>query len=136
MPSLTVRAKSTFEVISWEESAADVAGDTTLGRATVRKVFRGDLDAESVALVLTCRVGETPAGYVSQERITGTLAGRSGSFVVQHGAPPVGGEPGRALGTVVPDTATGDLAGLHGRIEYEHDERGARCTFDYRFSEP
>jgi hypothetical protein len=136
MPSLSLRAVSTFEVVSWEEAAAEVAGDTTLGRATVRKVFRGDLEGHSVAFVLTCRVGETPAAYVAQERITGTLASRGGSFVVQHGSPPVGGEPGRALGTVVPGTATGDLAGLHGRIEYEHDERGARCTFDYRFSEP
>jgi hypothetical protein len=91
--------------------------------------------SESVAVVLTCHAGETPVGYVAQERITGTLVGRSGSFVVQHGVP-IGGEPDRALGTVVAGTATGELADLHGRLEREHDERGARCTFDYGFSEP
>lgn len=131
---MTMRAASTFEVTGWDESTRDEAEGTDLAVATVRKVFRGDLEGSSVAVVLTCRAGETPVGYVAQERITGTLAGRRGSFVVQHGSP-LGGEPDRALGTVVAGTATAELAGLHGRLEYEHDERGARCTFEYGFTE-
>lgn len=134
MPTGTSRAASTFEITGWDEPMRDEAEGTALTVATVRKVFRGELEGTSVAVVLTCHAGETPAGYVAQERITGTLGGRSGSFVVQHGAP-LGGEPDRALGTVVAGTATAELAGLHGRLEYEHEDRGARCTFEYGFTE-
>jgi hypothetical protein len=129
------RATSTFEITGWEAAAPDGAAGTTLGRASVSKVFRGDLEGESVACVLTCHAGETPLGYLAQERIAGRLGGRSGTFVVQHGVP-IGGEPPRALGTVVAGTGTGELVGLHGRLEYEHDAGGARCTLEYGFSEP
>jgi hypothetical protein len=56
------------------------------------------------------------------ERITGTLGGRSGSFVLTHGA---NGDTAAATGVVVPGSGTGDLAGLTGTMEIRHDEGGA-----------
>ena len=60
-------------------------------------------------------ITKTPgsAGYVAIERVSGTLHGRTGSFVFQHaGTMDRGGQ--RLSITVVPDSGTGELAGLSG----------------------
>ena len=58
------------------------------------------------------------------------LAGRRGTFVLQHGG--VGDEQSQeAFGRVVPGSGTGELAGLHGEVAYAHDADGARITLTY-----
>src|ERR1700733_4578759 len=59
--------------------------DPTLGRMTIDKQFHGDLEATSKGQMLTASTAvKGSAGYVAIERVTGTLRGRSGSFVLQH----------------------------------------------------
>ena len=125
MPRTTVE----FEVTGWEPADANEHPDgLVLGRAVVRKVFRGELEATSVTDLLTVGRGDDGLAYTAIERVEGTFAGRSGTFVVVHGAaepkPP-------ALGTIGAGAGTGDLATLRGTVEIEHDDRGARFTFDY-----
>jgi hypothetical protein len=55
------------------------------------------------------------AGYVAIERVTGTLKGRSGSFVLQHSGTLTRGEPQQSI-TVVPDSGTGQLVGIAGKL--------------------
>jgi len=55
------------------------------------------------------------AGYVALERVTGTLKGRKGSFVLQHSGTLTRGEPQQSI-TVVPDSGTGQLTGLTGKM--------------------
>jgi hypothetical protein len=57
---------------------------------------------------------------VAQERIVGTLAGRAGSFVLEHRASMGDGHPTEMVATVVPGSGTGDLAGLVGRGQVSH----------------
>ena len=55
MPRTTVE----FEVTGWEPAdAVEHPDGLVLGRAVVRKVFRGDLDATSVADLLTVGRGD------------------------------------------------------------------------------
>lgn len=58
---------------------------TAIGRLIIDKQFRGDLEAASKGQMLSA-AGNVPesAGYVAIERVTGTLHGKSGSFVLQH----------------------------------------------------
>lgn len=58
---------------------------------------------------------KTSAGYVAIERVTGTLQGRAGAFALQHNGTMTRGAPELSV-TVVPDSATGDLSGLAGRM--------------------
>jgi hypothetical protein len=55
------------------------------GRLLIDKQSHGDLQATSRGQMLT---GLTPvqgsAGYVAIERVSGTLQGRTGTFVLQH----------------------------------------------------
>ena len=55
------------------------------------------------------------AGYVAIEQVTGTLHGRSGAFVLQHSGTMTRGAP-QLIVSVVPDSGTGELAGLAGTM--------------------
>jgi hypothetical protein len=119
-----------FEIDGWDETVYDEPAEgPRLARNTVRKRFAGELDATSVAEVLTAQ-GPGGGGYLASERVTGALAGRRGTFVLQHGG--VGDErEGEAFGHVVPGSGTGEIAGLTGQVRYAHDDDGARITLTY-----
>jgi hypothetical protein len=55
------------------------------------------------------------AGYVALEQVTGELDGRPGTFVLQHNATMNRGVPSLSI-AVVPDSGTGQLAGLSGTM--------------------
>ncbi|MFI5491996.1 DUF3224 domain-containing protein [Actinoplanes sp. NPDC051859] len=105
--------------------------DDTLGRMRIDKTIEGDLIGTGRAEMLS--VG-TPidgsAGYVALDRITGTLHGRAGSFVLQHY-----GLMDRGAATlicqVVPDSGTDELTGLTGTFRIDNDSEEHRYTFDY-----
>jgi hypothetical protein len=121
-----------FEVTGWEPEPLELgdAGPVRFGRVTLRKTFTGPLSGSSVVAMTSASVGETPAGYVAVELVTGTLHGRGGSFVLQHTGV-VDGSGGTTSGVVLPGTATGELAGLLGTMVIEHDDSGAVLTLDY-----
>ena len=114
MPTLT----GTFDVQRTPEPAYDLGG-VAIGRNRFDKTFHGPLEATSVVHMLAVGT-ETPgsAAYVAVERITGTLLGRTGSFVVTHTATMNRGVPALAI-AVVPDSGTGGLVGLTGTMEIE-----------------
>ena len=120
----------TFEIVSWDETwTGELAEGWVVARATVRKKLAGVLDATSVGEVTTTAQG-TGRAYSALERVEGTLAGRTGSFLLQHGG--AGDETGQeAFGHVVPGTGTGQLAGLRGTAVFAHDEAGARITLTW-----
>ncbi len=70
------------------------------------------------------------AGYVAMELVTGTLAGREGSFALQHSGTMDRGRPSLSL-TVVPDSGTGALAGLAGRMMIIIADGKHSYEFDY-----
>jgi uncharacterized protein DUF3224 len=107
-----VKLEAAFEIASWDQDDYDAPADgPPLTRATVRKRFSGGLSGESVAELLTC--GEL--AYTANERVTATLDGRAGTFVLQHGA-----WEGGQWGYVVPGSGTGGLAGLRGDARLDH----------------
>jgi len=116
-----------FEVTSWDETTYDQPAEgPQLTRAVVRKTFRGALVGDSVTEVLTAQ-GPGGRGYVASERYTGTIDGRQGTIVFQHGALDDGGVPA-TFGNIVPGSGTGELAGLAGQVTYRHTESGATVT--------
>ena len=78
-------ARGTFEIQLQHEPPFDAAPGAMLARAKGLKQFDGDLEGSSTLEMLSA-VSETrgSAGYVALERVTGTLEGRAGSFVLQH----------------------------------------------------
>jgi hypothetical protein len=111
---LTTHATGPFEVkITPAEEKSD---DPLLGRLVLDKQFHGDLDAISKGQMLTAGTAVKGSGaYVAIEKVTGTLHGRSGSFVLQHTGTMTQGAPLLTI-TVVPDSGTGQLAGIAGKM--------------------
>jgi hypothetical protein len=107
-------ARGTFDVTL--APFQDAGDDPRLGRLSIDKQFHGDLDATSRGQMLTAGTDvKGSAGYVAIEKVTGTLAGRSGSFVLQHSGTMTRGA-GVLSVTVVPDSGTDQLAGLRGTM--------------------
>jgi hypothetical protein len=113
---MTTHATGTFEVKLNPQTPDGKFEDATLGRMTIDKQFHGDLEATSKGQMLTAATDvKGSAGYVAIERVTGTLHGRSGSFVLQHTGTLTRGVPQLSV-TVVPDSGTGQLVGLTGKM--------------------
>lgn len=114
---MTTRASGTFEPKLAPLATDDTAEGAVLGRMSLDKVFRGDLDGTAKGEMLTAATSvKDSAGYVAIERFTGTLHGRKGTFAMQHNGIMTRGVPQLTV-TVVPDSGTGQLTGLAGRME-------------------
>ncbi len=110
------------------EGAAD---GSQLARRGLNKRFSGELAASSVGQMLSAMTDTAgSAGYVAIEVVTGALAGRSGSFVLQHSGVMDRGAASLTV-TVVPDSGTGGLVGLSGRMDIEIAAGEHRYRFDY-----
>ncbi|HEY0170805.1 MAG TPA: DUF3224 domain-containing protein [Pyrinomonadaceae bacterium] len=127
---MTTRASGTFEVRLSPQVDGAEAG-TSLGRLLIDKRFVGDLEATSKGQMLAFRSGvEGSAGYVALEHVEGMLAGRAGSFVLQHSGTMERGAQQLSV-TVVPDSGTGELSGLAGRMKIIIAEGRHSYEFDY-----
>lgn len=103
-----------------------------VGTMSIAKTFRGDLDGTSVGQMLAVHTAEPgSAGYVAMERVTGTLADRSGTFALQHSGIMNKGASSLSV-TVVPGSGTEGLAGLSGTMDIKVDD--GRHEYAFRFA--
>jgi hypothetical protein len=103
---------------------------------SIDKQFKGDLDATSTGQMLAVGTDvKDSAGYVAMERVSGTLHGKKGSFALQHSGTMKRGVPALSV-TVVPDSGTGELVGISGRMTIEVAQGKHSYTFDYRIEKP
>jgi LDH2 family malate/lactate/ureidoglycolate dehydrogenase len=112
------RAKGEFDVKLNPLSAyaPDATAGPPLGRMSIDKNFRGDLEATSVGEMLTAGSAiKGSAVYVAVERVTGTLNGKTGSFALHHTGVMSRGN-GELSVVVAPDSGTGELTGLTGEM--------------------
>jgi hypothetical protein len=130
---MSQRATGPFDVkVTPQKPDTQIARAANLGRLTIDKRFHGDLEGISKGEMLATQT-EVPgsAGYVALERISGTLKGRAGSFVLQHSATMTRGTPVSSI-TVVPDSGTGELRGLSGKMTITVASDGAHSyEFDF-----
>jgi len=128
------RATGTFDVKLSLQSDGKPE-DSPIGRMLIDKQIHGDLEATSKGqmLAFTTEI-KGSAGYVAMERVTGTLQGHTGSFVLQHNATMNRGVPQLSI-TVVPDSGTGELTGLTGKFDIQIADGKHSYTFDYTLPE-
>ena len=130
---MSQRAAGAFDVkVTPQKPDTQIARAANLGRLTIDKRFHGDLEGISKGEMLATQT-DVPgsAGYVALERVTGTLKGRAGSFVLQHSASMSRGTPLASI-SVVPDSGTGALRGLSGRMTITVDGDGGH-SYDFEF---
>jgi hypothetical protein len=121
----------TFVVKLTTQTTVPDTEEATIGRMLLDKQFFGALEASSKGQMLST-MGEVKgsAGYVAIERVKGSLSGRAGSFALQHTGTMDRGAPQLSV-TVVPDSGTGELAGLTGSMDIQIEAGKHSYTFDY-----
>ena len=125
-------AEGTFDVVVTPQKADNQpAEESKVGRMSIDKKFHGDLEATSKGEMLAAMSEvKGSAGYVAMERVTGKLKGKSGSFVLQHNATMNRGVPELDV-IVVPDSGTGELVGISGKMNIIIGEGKHSYTLDY-----
>lgn len=110
MPTTTVH----FAVKAWDEKPYNEApGELKLTRCHNAYTYTGDLEGESVCEYLMVYREDGTGHFVGHERIVGRLAGRAGSFILEHqGTFDKTSVTARVV--ILPDTGTGALRGLRG----------------------
>lgn len=132
---VTKHAKGTFEV-KVAPQADDKVGDPTVGRMSLDKVFSGDLEGVGRGQMLGVNTEiEGSAGYVAMERIAGKLHGREGTFALQHSGSMTRGAMQLNI-TVVPDSGTGQLAGIAGKLSIIIADGKHSYDFEYTLPQP
>ena len=114
---MTKHASGTFEVkVTPQKPDNKEAERANLERLSIDKEFHGDLEGASAGEMLaTWSEVKGSGGYVALERLSATLEGRKGTFVLQHSGTMTHNTPQMSV-TVVPDSGTGELAGLAGSM--------------------
>jgi hypothetical protein len=131
--AMTQRANGTFEVTITPQASDTAEGGSALARLSIDKQFHGDLEGTSKGEMLSAGGSvKDSAGYVAIERVTGTLHGKKGSFVLQHSGTMNRGTPSLTV-TVVPDSGTGDLVGLSGSMTIDIGGGKHAYAFEYAF---
>jgi hypothetical protein len=126
---MTNRATGTFEVKVTPQEATESPG---VGRMLLDKQFHGDLEATSKGQMLAAMTAvQGSAGYVAIEQVSGKLKGRAGTFVLQHHGIMDRGKPNLSV-TVVPDSGTGELAGLSGKMDILIEGGKHSYVFEYQ----
>lgn len=131
--SMKHHATGPFEVQLIPQKADNpYAEGAGIGRLALDKRFHGALEATSQGEMIAFRTSiADSAGYVALERVTGTLDGRAGSFVLQHSSTMHRGVATQSI-TVVPDSGTDALTGLSGAMTITIAAGGAHSyAFDY-----
>lgn len=128
---MTTTARGSFPVEMKPHEPAAAEDGVSLGRLSLEKQFEGDLVATGRGEMLTALTPvQGSAGYVAIERVTGTLHGRSGSFVFQHAGTMDRGAHQLSI-TVVPGSGTGALEGLAGTFRLTVEEGRHLYEFDH-----
>ena len=128
------RATGKIEVHTYEPRPYDdVPGGPQLVQVGVTEAFHGDIEGEGRVQFLQTMRPDGSASFVGIERVTGSIGGRSGSFVLQDQGT-TDGKTVRGEWFVVSGSGTGDLVGLRGEGGFEAAlGQGADITLDYWF---
>lgn len=132
---MTTDGKGTYQVTGWDEKPYDEQeGAVKVTMASIDNTFTGVIEGSGHVRTVMVYPADDAANFTGLQRVTGTVGGRKGSFVLQATGSWTGGVA-RADWHVVPGSATGELAGLSGTGGYVSGENGA-CdyTLDYDFS--
>lgn len=114
------------------ESSIKAQSGLKSARMTINKTFTGQLAGESHGEMLSIMTA-TPgsAGYVAMEIVTGSLAGKSGTFALQHFGLMDKGQDCLTL-KVIPDSGTGELTGLQGDMTINIKDGVHYYQFEYQ----
>ncbi|MBV9327195.1 MAG: DUF3224 domain-containing protein [Chloroflexi bacterium] len=126
-------ATGRIEVQTWEpQQYDDTDSGPNLVEVHVTETFSGDIQGQGKVRFLQTVRADGSASFVGVERVSGTLADRTGTFVLQDQGT-LEGSHVNGTWFVVPGSGTGDLTGLRGEGRFEAElGQHADITLDWR----
>ncbi len=116
-----------------ERGFGEAPGGPRLVAASALLSYDGEIEGQGVLEELRVGFADGSASLYAIERVSGSLGGRSGSFVLEHVGTARNGVA-TSKRTVVPGSGTGELAGLRGVIEAVCGRAASSAiTFHYCF---
>jgi len=136
MSEASTRADASIEVTDWKPEPFDEADAApALVRIAVRERFTGDITATGHAAMLQALAADGSASFVAVERVTGSIGGRAGSFVLQDAGALAADGTVTGQWFIVPGSGTGELAGLTGTGGFTATVgQHARAWLDYQLA--
>ena len=127
-----MKITGTFEVnLQPLENYATGKDGVNLGRMSIDKTFAGPLSATSKGEMLNAMATEQGSGgYVAIEQVMGELEGKTGSFVLQHYGLMTPSSNSLLL-EVIPNSGTGELSGLSGKMAIRNEDGQHYYDFEY-----
>lgn len=126
MPS---RARGTFNVKVQPLASSGIDGIT---RFSIDKTIHGDLEATTKGEMYSAGDPKAgAAGYVAIETVTGRIAGKSGSFVLQHFAT-IDASGRDMIVKVAPGSGTDELKGIAGTFTIIIADGKHSYDFEYK----
>ena len=127
-------ARGSFDVSIEPEPPYLEDGGLQLNLNMVEKQYSGGMVGSAHARMLAAYTA-TPgsAGYVAIEHFSGTVNGKKGSLAFQHSGTMDRGQAALTV-TVVPDSGTGELAGISGTLELNSEDSGHTYVFEYELA--
>ncbi|MCE1203290.1 MAG: DUF3224 domain-containing protein [Holophagaceae bacterium] len=133
---MTARAEGSFEVKLAPLTEGTRKEAWAPGRMSIDKQFTGGLEGTSQGeMAMAGTEVQGSAGYTAIEKVTGKLHGRTGTFLLQHFAVMARGVPGEWIILVIPDSGTGELKGLTGRLTITITGKEHAYALDYSLPE-
>src|SRR5580765_4170946 len=130
---MTMLASGSFDVKLAPQPHDD--DDGTRGRLSIEKQYQGDLEATAKGQMLTGLTDvKNSAGYVAIARVTGSLKGRRGGFLLQHSGTMTRGQQQLTV-TIVPDSGSGELKGIAGQMTITIESGAHRYELAYTLPE-
>lgn len=134
MSNQRVKAKAQIAVQKYEPLEYDKPTEgPVLTKIHVEEHFSGDIEGSGVVEFLQAARDDGSASFVGIERVTGKVAGKTGTFLLQDAGTVqdhlVSGE-----WFVIPGSGTGELKGLRGEGGFRANlGEGAQVDLDYWF---
>jgi len=131
---MTHHATGTFDVRVAPLDPAFRFDDNAITRFSIDKQFHGDLEAASKGEMLA---GGSPTkgsgGYVAIERVSGTIDGQTGTFLLQHKGTMQNGAYHMDV-VVIPGSGTGQFTGIDGSMQIVIKD--GKHSYDFAFTLP
>jgi hypothetical protein len=129
---MTKIARGTFEVTSWDERPfAKIGEGGKLTKASVKAKLSGDVAGEATTEWLMCYASEKDATYIGFQKMDCTIEGTRGSFVVETNGT-FDGEKARGTWSVVPNSGSGELAGISGEGTFD-SPKGTKASYTLEY---
>ncbi len=123
-----------FALKTWDEKPYnEIEGELKLTRTSVSYTYQGDIEGDSTLDYLMVYRPDESGSFVGLERIIGRVAGRAGSFVIQHTGT-FNKTDVNSTFFVVPNSGTGELIHLRGEGELNLAGHAEHYPMVFRFN--